>query len=83
MQNKMAEGNGLGGFQGPLDLVHGVDAAGVVKMLAGGENLDCVGPGVGRKFQQPGVQALAQEQMRRQDSQLGHKDSPAPGRWVK
>jgi hypothetical protein len=52
-------------------------------MLAGGENLDCVGPGVGRKFQQPGVQALAQEQMRRQDSQLGHKDSPAPGRWVK
>jgi hypothetical protein len=112
MENEVMEGDVLGGFKGALDLVHGVDAAGfvrvqqvncrcagtahlvigkerrmhrpgfkrigaepsgklcdvlaagVVKVLASGKNLNRLRSGPAGKLQQPRVKALVQEQVR-------------------
>jgi len=40
-------------------------------VLAGGKDLDCLGTGPSREFQQAGVQALVEEQVRGQNSQHG------------
>src|SRR5580658_3951429 len=119
VQDKVGKGDELGGFQGALDLVHGVDAAGflrvqkvdggcagathfavgekrgvhgkrlesigtkpgaefgdvlaagVVEVLPGGINFDRLGTGAFGEFQQAGVQALVEEQVRGKNSQHG------------
>ena len=126
MDDEVAEGELLGGFQGALDLVHGRDAAallrvqqvdggragaahlavgiergvhrkgvsglernhaassvdllaaGVVEVLARGKDLDRLRAGSVGELQQPRVQALIHEEVRRQNSQLGHKIPPRP-----
>ncbi len=111
VHDQLLEGNVFGGFEGALDLVHGVDAAGflrvhdvdggsagaahfavgkkrgvhgirfewirgepggqlhdvlaagVVKVLARGKELDALGAGARCGFQQTGVQSLLQKKM--------------------
>jgi hypothetical protein len=47
-------------------------------MLAGGKELDRLRAGLGCQLQEAWVQALVQEEVRRQDSQLGHRIPPRP-----
>jgi hypothetical protein len=48
-------------------------AAGVVEVLARRKDLDRFGAPLDGLLQQPGVQALVQEQVCRQNAQLGHR----------
>jgi hypothetical protein len=51
-------------------------AASVIEVLAGGKELDRLRAGLGGQLQQPSVKALVQEEVRRKDSQLGHRIPP-------
>jgi hypothetical protein len=73
MQGKRLHGIGAK----PLGEFVDVLTAGVVEMLTRGKNLNRLRAGSPGEFQQPGMQALCQEKMRRENSQHTKK-TPKP-----